>query len=131
MRVQVHLVAAALLLPTGAPAQASSAPPPCAASEQALRAVAHGVWAGYNRRDVAALDTLLDDQLLFVPLSGAAQSKAQFLAPFRAPEGGIKFESAEQARDVRTLFMGNAALMSFSRVWKFTHKPSAVSFGGT
>jgi ketosteroid isomerase-like protein len=127
----VSFVAAALLLSTSLLAQEPSASRSCAASEQALRAVAHDFWAAYNHRDAVALDHLLDDRLVFVSESGTLQSKAQFLAPFRAAEGRMRSESAEHPENVRAVFIDNIAIMSFTKAWKIMHQPSGVSFGAT
>ena len=124
-------VPAALLLSTPLLAQGSYTSDSCAATEQALLAVAHDFWAAYNHRDVAAMDKLLDDRLLFVGESGNVLSKAQFLAPFRVPEGSMRSESAEQPGDVRTLFADETALISFTRAWTITHQASGATFGAT
>jgi ketosteroid isomerase-like protein len=131
MLAKLSFNAAALLLPTSLLAQGPSTSHSCAATEQALLAVAHDFWAAYNHRDVAALDKLLDDRLLFVGESGNVLSKAQFLAPFRVPEGSMKSASAEQPEDVRTLFADNTAFISFLRAWTITHQSSGASFGAT
>jgi hypothetical protein len=80
---------------------------------------------------VAALEKLLDDRLLFVSESGTLQSKALFLAPFRAPEGSMRSESAEHPENVRAVFIDNIAIMSFTKAWKIMHQPSGASFGAT
>jgi hypothetical protein len=125
------VVAAALLVSTPLLAQWPSTSHSCAASEQALRAVAHDFWAAYNHRDVAALDKLLDDRLLYVSESGNLLSKAQVLAPFRLPQGSMKLESAEEPENVRTAFVDNMAVMSFTKAFKITHQPTGASFGAT
>jgi ketosteroid isomerase-like protein len=131
MLSKVSSVVAALPLSTSLLAQEPSTSRFCAASDQALRAVAHDFWAAYNHRDAVALDHLLDDRLLFVSESGALQSKAQFLAPFRAAEGSMRSESAEHPENVRAVFMDNIAIMSFTKAWKIIHQPSGASFGAT
>lgn len=99
----------------------------CPTSSDALSNVAHDFWVAYNRRDLAALDGVLDDQLLFVSVQGAAATKAAFLAAFRAPEGSIKSESAERMEDLRTVAAGNMAVVSFKRRWTLTFKSVAIT----
>jgi ketosteroid isomerase-like protein len=99
----------------------------CPTSSDALSNVAHDFWAAYNRRDLAALDSVLDDQLLFVSVQGAAATKADFLAAFRAPEGSIKSESAERMEDLRTVAAGNTAVVSFKRRWTLAFKSVAIT----
>ena len=125
------VLAAAFLGSTSLFAQGASTSPSCAASDQALRMVAHDLWAAYNHRDVATLDKLLDDRLLWVSESGNLLSKAQVLASFRIPQGSMKLESAEEPENVRTVFVDNMAVMSFLKVFKITHQPTGASFGAT
>lgn len=120
------MVLAVMLLPTFLNAQTT-----CVSSEEALRALAHDYWAAYNGRDVAAMDKLLDDRLVHVTESGTVLTKAQLLAPFRAPEGSIKLESAEQPENIRTVLHGDMAVMSFTKSFKVTHKETGASFGTT
>jgi len=54
----------------GAAPNALAQPAACPASPDTLQSVAHEFWAAYNRRDLAALDRVLDDQLLFVGVQG-------------------------------------------------------------
>lgn len=124
-------MAAALLVSASLLAQVPSTSPSCAASEQALRVVAHDFWAAYNHRDAAALAKLLDDRLLYVSESGNLLSKAQVLAPFRVPQGTMKLESAEEPENVRATFVDNMAVMSFTKAFKITHQPTGASFGAT
>jgi hypothetical protein len=125
------IVVASALVSTSLVAQGSSTPHSCAASEQALRAVAHDFWAAYNHRDAAALDKLLDDRLLYVTESGTLLSKAQVLAAFRVPEGSMKLESAEEPENLRTAFIDGVGVMSFTKAFKITHQPTGASFGTT
>lgn len=131
MQMVLSVITMILLLMAGARAQGRSPLRPCVSSERALRAVAHDYWAAHNRRDVAAQARILDDELLFISESGMLLSKAQVLAPFRAPEGTVTFGSAEQPADVRARFAGKTAILSFTKRWSFTHKPSGASFGAT
>ena len=131
MLARLSFVAAALLLSKSLLAQGPPSLHSCETSEEALRAVAHDFWAAYNQRDAFALDELLDDRLLFVGESGNVLSKAEFLAPFRVPDGSMKTESAEQPENVRTLFADNTAFISFTQVWRIIHQPSGASFGAT
>jgi ketosteroid isomerase-like protein len=101
--------------------------PACAASSEALQGVAHEFWVAYNRRDLAALDSLLDDQLLLVGVQGTPATKAQFLAQFRAPEGSITSTSAEGMDDVRAIAAGNTAILSFERRWTLTFKSAGIA----
>lgn len=126
-----EIVVAVLLVPTPLLAQGSSNSPSCAATDESLRAVVHDFWAAYNRRDAAALDDLFDPRLVYVSESGALLSKAQVLAPFRAPQGPMKLESAEQPENVRTVFAGDVAIMSFTKAFTLTHQPSGATFGST
>jgi hypothetical protein len=87
--------------------------------------------AAYNHRDAAALDRLLDDRLIYVSESGNLLSKEEVLAPFRIPQGSMKLESAEEPQDVRTLFVGNMAGMSFSKAFRIIHQPTGATFGAT
>jgi hypothetical protein len=87
--------------------------------------------AAYNHRDAAALDRLLDDRLIYVSESGNLLSKEEVLAPFRIPQGSMKLESAEEPQDVRTLFVGNMAVMSFSKAFRIIHQPTGATFGAT
>lgn len=124
-------VAIVSLLSTSLLAQERSTSRSCAATEEGLRLVAHDFWAAYNHRDVAALEKLLDDRLLFISESGYLLSKAQMLAPFRVPQGTMKLESAEEPENVRTLFAGDMAVMSFTKAFKITHQPTGASFSAT
>ena len=124
-------VVAALLVSTSLLAQGPSISHSCAASDQALRVVAHDFWAAYNHRDAAALDKLLDDRLTYVSDSGNLLSKAQVLAPFRIPQGSMKQESAEEPENVRSVFVDNMAVISFTKAFKLTHQPTGASFGAT
>jgi hypothetical protein len=123
--------ATALLLLTSLLAQGATTSQSCAASDQALRVVAHNFWAAYNHRDAAALDKLLDDRLLFVSESGSLLSKAEVLAPFRKPQGSMKLESAEEPQNVRTAFIDNIAVISFTKAFKIIHQPTGASFGAS
>jgi len=123
--------AAALLVSTSLLAQGASPSHRCAASDQALRVVAHDFWAAYNHRDAVALDKLLDDRLLFVSESGNLLSKAEVLAPFRMPQGSMQLESAEEPENIRTTFVDDMAIMSFTKAFKITHQPTGASFGAT
>jgi hypothetical protein len=105
--------------------------PVCASSTEALQSVAHDFWAAYNRRDLPALDRVLDDQLLLIGIQGTPATKTQFLAGFRAPEGSIKSESAERMDNVRTIAVGNTAIVSFTRRWMVTFKQVGVRDEGT
>lgn len=122
---------AVLLVPTSLLAQGSVTPGSCAASDQSLRTVVHDFWAAYNQRNVDALDKLFDPRLVYVSESGALLSKAQVLAPFRAPQGSMKLESAEEPENVRTVFVENMAVMSFTKGFRLTHQPTGASFGTT
>lgn len=75
-------VLAALLVSTSLLAQGPSTSHSCAASDQALRAVAHDFWAAYNHRDAAALDKLLDDRLIYVSDSGNPCRRRRFWRHF-------------------------------------------------
>jgi hypothetical protein len=125
------LVAAALLMSASLLAQEPSTSQSCAASDQALRVIAHDLWAAYNHRDAAALDKLLDHRLLWVSESGNLLTKAQVLAPFRISQGSMKLDSAEEPENVRTAFADNMAAMSFTKAFKITHQPTGASFGAT
>lgn len=124
-------VAAALLISRSLLAQAPSTVDSCVATDQALRAVAHEFWRAYNQRDAAALEKLFDDRLIYVSDRGGILSKPQVLAPFRVPQGSIKLESAEEPENVRTAFVDNVAVMSFTKTFKITHQPTSAVFGGT
>jgi hypothetical protein len=43
----------------------------------------------------------------------------------------MKLESAEEPQDVRTLFVGNMAVMSFSKAFRIIHQPTGATFGAT
>jgi hypothetical protein len=124
-------VAAALFVSTSLLAQSTSTSHSCIASDQSLRAVAHAFWAAYNHRDATALDKLLDDRLIYVTESGNLLSKAQVLAPFRMPQGSMKVESAEEPENVRTVFVDNMAVMSFTKGFRIIHQPTGATFGAT
>lgn len=111
----------------GAAPNALAQPAGCPASPDTLQSVAHEFWAAYNRRDLAALDRVLDDQLLFVGVQGVPATKTAFLAGFRAPESPIRSESAERMEDVRTIVAGNTAIVSFKRQWMLTFKSVAIT----
>lgn len=102
-------------------------PTACPTSSDALSSVAQEFWAAYNRRDLAALDGVLDDQLLFVSVQGAPATKTDFLVAFRAPEGSIKSKSEERMEDLRTVAAGNTAVVSFKRRWTLTFKSVAIT----
>jgi ketosteroid isomerase-like protein len=127
MRSMLILTAVVMLLASDVRAQDRL----CKSNEQALRAVAHEYWSAYNRRDVAAVAKVLDDQLLFISESGNISTKEQVLALFRTPNETMIFESAEQPEDVRVRFVGDMGILSFTKRWSFTHKPSGASFGTT
>lgn len=127
MRSVLSFTVLVLLLASDATAQKR----PCESNEQTLRAVAHEYWSAHNRRDVSALAKLLDDQLLFISESGGVLTKEQVLAPFRTPSATMMFESAEHPEDVRVRFVGDMGILSFTKLWGFTHKPSGASFGAT
>lgn len=131
MLTRPMVVTAAVFVSTSLLAQEPATPHSCAASEQALRVVAHRFWAAYNQRDAAALDKLLDDRLLHVTESGNLLSKAEVLAPFRIPQGSMKLESAEEPENVRTVIVDDMAVMSFTKAFKVTHQPTGASFGTT
>jgi ketosteroid isomerase-like protein len=109
----------------------SAQSPACASSTEALQSVVHDFWAAYNRRDLSALDRVLDDRLLFVSILGQPATKTQFLAELRAPEGSVKSESAERMDHVRTTVAGNTAIVSFARQWTLTFKQVGVIDVGT
>jgi ketosteroid isomerase-like protein len=128
MRSALSLTAVVLLLlAPGSGAQDRQ----CQSDEQTLRAAAHEYWSAHNRQDVAALAKLLDDELLFISESGSVLTKEQVLAQFRTPNATIMFESAEQPEDVRARFVGDMGILSFTKRWSFTHKPSDATFGAT
>jgi Domain of unknown function (DUF4440) len=108
-----------------------SGPDSCASQEQALRAVAHDFWLGYNERDTVLLAKVLDDQLLLVPAAGVVTTKPQLLAHAAAPPEPMQSRSEEALEDVRAVFAGETALLSFRRRWAVTHQPSAVLFRAT
>ncbi len=124
--LRVGVVSTAFLVPN-----AVAQTPTCASNADALRDVVHEFWAAYNRRDLPALDRILDDQLLLIGIQGTSATKAQFLAAFRAPEGSIKSESAERMDNVRTIAVGNTAIVSFTRRWVVTFKHVGVRDEGT
>jgi ketosteroid isomerase-like protein len=106
----------------------ASEPDSCALQEEALRTVAHDLWLGYNRRDTALVAKVLDNQLLFVPATGSATTKAALLTHLGGPPESMQSQSDETLKDVRTTFAGKAALLSFRRRVTITHQPSGVSF---
>jgi hypothetical protein len=61
----------------------TSGPDTCVSQEQALRAVAHDFWLGYNRRDTTLLAKVLDDQLLLVPATGIVTTKPELPRSYR------------------------------------------------
>jgi len=103
----------------------------CESTSDAVQAVAREFWSAYNRRDLAALDRVLDDELLFIGNQGTAATKAQFLEAFRAPEGSFESRSAERMDDVRTILAGNTAIVSFNRRWTMTFKNVGVTNAAT
>jgi ketosteroid isomerase-like protein len=109
----------------------TSGPDSCLSQEQALRAVAHDFWRGYNQRDTTALARVLDEQLLLVPAIGDMTSKSALLAHVAAPPEPNQSQSDEALDQVRTVFAGETALLSFRRRWTVTHRPSGVSFRAT
>ena len=124
-------VVASLLLSTSLLAQGPSTSQSCAASDQALRVVAHDFWAATNHRDPAAMEKLLDDRFMHVSDSGNLLSKTQVLRPLSSPQGSMKLESAQEPENVRTAFADNMAVMSFTKAFKLTHLPTGASFGAT
>jgi hypothetical protein len=128
MQAGLNVVAAVLL---SLLAQGPSTSRSCAATDEELRMVAHAFWAAYNHRDAVALERLLEDRLLFISESGDLRSKAQVLAPFRLPQGSMTLESAEEPENVRTAFVDDMALMSFTKGFKLTHEPTGASFSAT
>jgi len=131
MLARRNAVATASLVSMTLLAQEPSTSRSCAATEEGIRLVAHDFWAAYNHRDAAALEKLLDNRLLFISESGALSSKAQVVAPFRIPPGSMKLESDEQPQNVRTAFVGDMAVMSFTKGFKITHQPTGASFSAT
>jgi Domain of unknown function (DUF4440) len=131
MRAIASVSAGVLLVSTSLLAQTPSTSPSCAASDQALRVVVHDFWAAFNHGDAAALAKLLDNRLVWVSESGNLLSKAQVLAPFRIPQGSMKLESAEEPENIRTAFVDNIAIISFTKAFKITHQPTGASFGAT
>jgi hypothetical protein len=123
LRVLRMAIGSSLSLTPNALAQ----PATCPTSSEALRGVAHEFWAAYNRRDLTALDGILDDQLLFVSVQGVPATKTEFLAEFRAPEGPTKSQSMERMDDLRTIAAGNTAVVSFKRRWTLTFTPVAIT----
>ena len=119
-----HTVCAfALVLAPNTGAQSTA----CESTNDAVRAVAREFWSAYNRRDLAALDRVLDDDLLFIGNQGMAATKAEFLRNFRVPEGSFESRSAEAMDDVRTILAGNTAIVSFNRRWTVTFKNVGVT----
>jgi Domain of unknown function (DUF4440) len=106
----------------------ASGPDSCVAQEQALRTVAHDFWLGYNRRDTTLLAKVLDEGLLLVPATGIVTTKPEFLAHIAGPPQSMQSRSEEKLEDVRSVFAGETAVLSFRRRWAVTHHPSAVSF---
>lgn len=120
----LHAVCAfALVLAPSARAQSTG----CASTNDAVQGVAREFWSAYNRRDLAALDRVLDDELLLIGNQGTTATKAEFLKAFRVPEGSFEPRSAEAMDDVRTIFAGNTALVSFNRRWMVTFKGVGVT----
>jgi hypothetical protein len=106
-------------------------PDSCVSDEQALRAVAHDLWLGYNRHDTALLATALDDQFVLVPSTGNVTTKPALLAHLEAPPEPMQSQSDEALDEVRTVFADHTALLNFRRHWTVTHRPSGVSFRAT
>jgi ketosteroid isomerase-like protein len=125
------VVLCALLLSASLPAEAQDRSAACSSTDVALHGVVYEFWSAYNRRDAASLDAILDDQLLFINVFGAVQSKAEFLKSFRGPEGSIVSASADKAEDVHTTVAGPLAIISFNRRWTHTFKAAAITVGGT
>ena len=46
------------------------------------------------KQDVAALDTLLDDEMSYVRTSGGFQSRPEFIDAIKEPEGRLRVDHA-------------------------------------
>lgn len=99
----------------------------CPATSAALQRVARDFWAGYNRRDFAGLDRILDDELLFVGVYGVPQTKAEFIADVRALGAAMSSQSDERMDDLRTIVVGNTAIVSFKKRWTIGFASAAVT----
>jgi hypothetical protein len=77
------------------------------------------------------LNQVLDDQLLLVPATGVVTSKPALLAHVAAPPEPTQSQSDEALDEVRAVFAGQTALLSFRRRWAVRHRPSGVSFRAT
>jgi hypothetical protein len=108
-----------------------SEPDSCVPKEQALKAVAHDFWSGYNRRDTTLLAKVLDEQLLLVPATGIVTGKPELLAHIAGPPQSTESRSEETLESVRTVFAGETAVLNFRRRWAVLHRPSGVSFKAT
>jgi Domain of unknown function (DUF4440) len=124
------LVVANLLLSVFVPANNRTSHS-CAGTDQELRIVAHRFWAGYNHRDPAALDQLLDDRLVYITGGGTVLSKAQLLAQLRVLTGSVRQTSAEEPQNVATAVTTGSAVISFTKEIRIIHQPTGAVFAAT
>src|SRR5271155_4348458 len=89
MTVRSFSIAFVLLSSLRALAQQNQPSITCPATEQAVREVEHQIWTAFHKRDMAALDTLIDDDSISTDDGGASRGKRERLAAIRRPEGDI------------------------------------------
>jgi Domain of unknown function (DUF4440) len=128
MRAITRLAPIALAFAAQGSRQDAPVPAACVPTEQALRAVAHDLWAGYNGRDTNRLRLILDEQLVLIPAIGDLTTKQQLFVELATPPGTLRSNSADEFDDVHTAFVDNTAVLSFRRHWTLTHQPSGAAF---
>ena len=110
--------------------QATSAVP-CVATEQALLDVTSRWRSAKDARDVAAIDRLLDDNMIGTNDVGAPKAKKDLLAEYRQPEGNVHVQRDPQLGSVRVSFTNDMGILSFIGRWTDHDKVSGINWGAT
>jgi len=103
----------------------------CPATEQAVRAVSHEIWAASRNRDVAKLDQLLDENYFAIDDGGNRKAKLDLIAELKKPEGYIHNETDEEPADLNVVFTNGVAILSFTKHWTDYAKRMGISWGAT
>jgi Domain of unknown function (DUF4440) len=112
-------------------AQQRQSPIACPATEQAVREVEHQIWAAFRNRDLAALDTLIDDDYIATGDDGTRRRKQETLTAVKRPEGDIHTEASEQPEDFHVMFTNGVAILNFARCWTDYERKMGINWGAT
>jgi Domain of unknown function (DUF4440) len=126
-----HLAVFFLFSSLSALSQQSQSAYSCPATEQAVRAVSHQLWAASRNRDVAKLDQLLDENYFAIDDGGNRKAKLDLIAELKKPEGYIHNETDEEPADFSAVFANGVAILSYTKRWTDYAKRMGIHWGAT